>query len=139
MNRAELLGLARDLLTIPTAPYHEQGVQRFVTAYCRGLGLAPPRVRIRVWGDPASEGEEGPISLAEVHLGQVDPDQGIVARTPARSVVYRIAHDLAEHLPVSAEAFRNRFVSEEVEETSAEADASADQTTDPGLEGEESP
>ncbi len=104
-----------------------------------GLGLAPPRVRIRVWGAPEEEGGEGGVLLAEVHLGRVDPDRGIVARTPLRSVVYRIAHDLAERLPVSAEAFRNRFASRESEEDSPEADTSADQTSDPLLDDEELP
>ncbi len=39
MNRKELLRLARRLLAIPTAPYHEHGIQQCVRAYCRQLGL----------------------------------------------------------------------------------------------------
>ena len=39
MNRTELLALARRVLTLPTAPYHEQAVREFVIGYCRDLGL----------------------------------------------------------------------------------------------------
>lgn len=39
MTRRYLLQLAEDLLTIPTAPYHEQGVRSFVIEYCRRHGL----------------------------------------------------------------------------------------------------
>ncbi|HVM61592.1 MAG TPA: M20/M25/M40 family metallo-hydrolase [Verrucomicrobiae bacterium] len=39
MNREELLALAREVLRLPTAPYHEQAVREFVVAYCRARGL----------------------------------------------------------------------------------------------------
>jgi len=35
----ELLTLARQVLTLPTAPYHEHAVREFAMAYCRELGL----------------------------------------------------------------------------------------------------
>jgi len=37
MNRDELLDLARRVLTLPTAPYHEQRVKAFVMEFCRQL------------------------------------------------------------------------------------------------------
>jgi hypothetical protein len=67
-------------------------------------GLAPPRVAIQVWG-------EGDEPLATVELGAIDPEAGIFARTPTSDTIYRISYDLAEHIPVSREAFLNRFVS----------------------------
>jgi hypothetical protein len=86
------------------------------------LGLRPPRVVARVLGEG---GDEAPV-LAEIHLGQVDPERGIVARAAGDERVYRLDHALAEHVPVSLEAFRNRFVSKEGEEE-GEAEASAEE------------
>ncbi len=108
-------------------------------AELRALGLAPPHVKLRVFG-AADEGAEPPL-LAEVHLGQVDPERGIVAKTPDRPTVYRIPHSLAEHLPVSVEAFRNRFLFEEPASPESEAARGDEELTDPtlnpleGLEG----
>jgi len=73
-----------------------------------GLGLAPPRVRFRVFGDAKEEGGSGTL-LADVSFGQMDPKLGIIARSGNTGPIYRIDHALAEHLPVSLEAFRNRF------------------------------
>jgi len=88
-----------------------------------GVGLRPPRVLYRVWGAPAEgevEGEgqrEGePLRLAEVALGSFAAETGIVAKAADQDSVYRLDFDLAEALPVSLEAFRNRFVSEEESE-----------------------
>jgi endoglucanase len=39
MERKVLLGLARRVLRLPTAPYHEHHVRAFVIAYCRQLGV----------------------------------------------------------------------------------------------------
>jgi len=47
MERRELLQLAERTLRLPTAPYHEQHVKNFVTAYCcglRGVGFEDDRV-----------------------------------------------------------------------------------------------
>jgi len=43
MNTAELLRLARQLVSLPTAPYHEQAVRAFVEQHCRSLGLRTER------------------------------------------------------------------------------------------------
>jgi uncharacterized protein DUF4340 len=93
------------------------------------VGLSPPNTIITVLGPapsaPAGEkkddaktetkGEEGgePLPpaaprLAEVHLGQVTPE-GVVARAAGSSIVYRLAHDTAERLPVNLEAFESHF------------------------------
>jgi hypothetical protein len=85
---------------------------RLEAAELERYGLSPPRTILRVLGKPAGEGAEPPV-LAEVQLGDVDPAQGIPARTPAREAVYRLDPALAEHVPVSLEAFRERFRSEE--------------------------
>src|SRR5258708_6829549 len=42
MNRDDLLALARQVLTLPTAPYHEHHVKAFVVQFCRKL----PGVRV---------------------------------------------------------------------------------------------
>ena len=75
------------------------------------LGLDPPTVSLRVRG--AAQGDEAGPVLAEVFLGQLDPKLGIAAKAAGSDRIYRIDHALAEHLPVSLEAFRNRFLSKE--------------------------
>ncbi|MEN8183739.1 MAG: DUF4340 domain-containing protein [Myxococcota bacterium] len=74
------------------------------------LGLSPPRLVVRVHGE-AEDGER-PL-LAELFLGDADPERGIYAQVPGDDLVYSLDFELAEHLPVSLEAFRNRFMSEE--------------------------
>ncbi len=79
------------------------------SADLEALGLAPPRVVVRVRG--AGEGEA--VALADLELGTAEPGAGIVARVAGGDVVYRLDYDLAEHVPISAEALRNRFLSAE--------------------------
>lgn len=100
-----------------------------------GLGLSPPHASIRVYGKPeapegaaagAAEGAEpgrAPL-LADVQLGVQDGDR-IVARRADRPTIFRLDAAKAEDVPVSLEAFRNRFVSKEgpAEETAPAADA----------------
>ena len=98
------------------------------------LGLAPPRVRLAVYGE-AEEGGAPPV-LADVSLGEADPDLGIAALRAGGAAVYRVENDLAENVPVSLEAFRNRFVSEEIAEEEGdlvEDLAPEDFTVDPAL------
>ncbi len=100
------------------------------------LGLEPPIARFRVFADPAEEGGEE-VALADVALGVTDPELGIVARSGSGGPIFRIEHELAEHLPVSFEAFRNRFVSAEEEE---EVEALPDEfSEDPALLEDEAP
>ncbi len=74
-----------------------------------GIGLAPPRVTVRVLP------EEGDTALAKLHLGRLEPGRGIAAQRPDDPIVYWLPEALAEHLPVSLEAWRNRFLAEEAE------------------------
>lgn len=84
----------------------------------RGLGLAPPNTIVSVFGaaSEAGAGEDEPAAapkLAEIHIGDFQGPDGIIARAVGDPAVYRIDHTLAEYVPVSLDAFRNRFVSEQ--------------------------
>lgn len=85
-----------------------------------GLGLAPPRATIRVYGAAPAAGGEAPV-LADVQLGVQSGDR-IVARRADRPTIFRLDAAKAEHVPVSLEAFRNRFVSQEAPEEAAVGD-----------------
>jgi hypothetical protein len=94
-----------------------------------GLGLSPPHATLRVYGAPTAPAGETPESgpgpaplLAEVQLGVQKGDR-IIARRAGRSTIFRIDAALSEHIPVSLEAFRNRFVSKEA---APEPDAAAE-------------
>jgi hypothetical protein len=100
------------------------------------LGLAPPRALLRVLGE-AAEGQE-PALLAEVQLGRLDPKQGIAARRAGAETVYWLDPQLAEHLPVGLDAFRNRFVSAEPPPEGA-APAEEKATAEPVPEAEGAP
>lgn len=97
-------------------------------------GLAPPRAVFRVYGAAEEAGDEGeaegePALLAEVHLGELRGDEGVVARRPDRSEVFLLEYGVAEYLPVSLQAFRNRFASEAEPETEEPAPAEAEPET----------
>lgn len=74
-----------------------------------GLGLDPPAAAFVVRG-------EGEAPLAEVRLGVLQGSQGIVAQSGDNPQVFRLGPELAEHLPVSLVAFRNRFLAVEAPE-----------------------
>ena len=73
-----------------------------------GVGLAPPRATLRVFGKPAAEGGEAPL-LADLLFG-IAKGGRIYAKVPDRTTVYALSDELAEHVPMSLEAYRNRFV-----------------------------
>ena len=78
------------------------------------LGLDPPRVVLRVFGAAGAEAApEVGVILGEVQLGLHDPAAGIVARAPHRDVIYRIASEFADQLPLDLTAYRERFPSPE--------------------------
>lgn len=77
----------------------------------RGMGLSPPAVTLRVFA-AADEAGEAAV-LADVQLGKADPKRGIAAQRAGDPVVYWLDFELAEHVPVSREAFTNRFVTSE--------------------------
>ncbi len=87
------------------------------------LSLSPPAVEIRVRG-----GADGADDvLADVSLGGADPSRGIAAMRAGDPVVYWLDFELAEHLPVSREAFANRFVAEQDETAPDPDDAMTDE------------
>ncbi len=81
----------------------------------KGFGLRPASAAFLVY-------DEADTLLAEIRLGTIRDSRGIVAQTGENPQVFEISLDLAEHLPVSLEAFRNRFVEEPEEEMEAEAE-----------------
>jgi len=95
-----------------------------------GVGLAPPRVVLRAFGEPAAAGGE-PALLAEVAIGEYDATRGIPARRADSEIVYTLDYGLAEHVPVSLDAFRNRFVSQETPEGEAGAGPEAEDAGEP--------
>jgi hypothetical protein len=78
----------------------------------RELELDPANVTLLVYGKEEGEQE---VRLAEVRLGVLRGSQGIVAQTGENPTLFQLELDLAEHIPVSFEAFRNRFLAEEEE------------------------
>jgi hypothetical protein len=76
----------------------------------RAVGLSPPAVTLRAFG--AGEGEKAPL-LAEVYLGEADPERGVAAQRSGDDVVYRLNYHTADRIPISREAFENRFRSSE--------------------------
>lgn len=77
----------------------------------RGVGLDPPGAVIAVFDAAGDEGDAA-APLAEVHLGE-SRSSGVVARLPDGDTVFELDPAVAEHLPVSLDAFRNRFVAKE--------------------------
>jgi hypothetical protein len=115
-------------------------------AELRALGLAPPNAIVTVLGKPAAgegaaAGEEaaerpGAPVLAEVQIGHVEGSEWIAARAAGDPTVYRLPFALSEHLPVSLDAFRNRFRAAEDE---AAPESQAPEAADFLPPGEESP
>ena len=71
------------------------------------LGLSPPRGRLRVEGGPDPD---GPMErLAALEFGRRDPDRGVFVRRADRDAVFLVAPEIADALPVSADAWRERF------------------------------
>jgi len=76
-------------------------------ALLASVGLAPPRVHLRVFG--AGEPGEAPL-LAEVALGTYDAQSGIVARAGGQQQIFRISAALADAIPIDLDAFDQHFV-----------------------------
>jgi hypothetical protein len=80
----------------------------------RGLGLAPPNTIVTVFGKrpeaskPGAEAPPLPV-LAEVQLGNAEGSEWIAARAAGDPTVYRLSYAVADQLPISLDAFRNRF------------------------------
>jgi hypothetical protein len=94
----------------------------------RELELSPPSAVLRVFGDPPEEreGEEDAgVQLAGVEIGALRGDEWILARREGDEIVFQLDQALAEHIPVSLPAFRNRFL--------APGDEEADEVAEPEL------
>jgi len=95
----------------------------------RQLELDPANVTLLVYGKGKGEGEQE-VRLAEVRLGALRGSHGIVAQTGENPTLFQLDLDRAEHIPVSIEAFRNRFLAEE--EEAAEPSPSEPASEPPG-------
>jgi len=76
-----------------------------------GVGLSPARATVRVLGKPPEGGGEAP-ELAKVLLG-VQKNGKLLAKVPDRDTVYLMSDEVAQHIPISLEAYRSRFVAKE--------------------------
>jgi hypothetical protein len=85
--------------------------EKMGAAELAAVGLDPPRATVRILGKAPEGGGEAP-ELAKVIFG-VEKGETIFAQVPGRETVYRVSSKLAEQVPISLEAFRNRFVAEE--------------------------
>ncbi|MDH3211285.1 MAG: DUF4340 domain-containing protein [Myxococcales bacterium] len=90
------------------------------------LQLAPAAAVYRVYGAAPGGEAASEVKLAEVAIGAVRGDAGVLARTEGRETVFEFDYALAEHIPVSLAAFLNRFVSEESDAAEPEETAAAD-------------
>lgn len=98
-----------------------------------GLGLAPPRATLRVLGKP-NEGHTGGPVLAEVLLGDLDPEHGIPAMRGGEPTVYWLRAAATEQLPTSLAVWRESFQAKE-EPKPAEGAEPAAQTEMPAEPG----
>lgn len=76
-----------------------------------GVGLSPARAAVRVLGKAPEAGGDAP-ELAHVLLG-VQKNGKLFAKVPSRETVYLLPDALAEHVPISLDAYRARFVAKE--------------------------
>jgi hypothetical protein len=89
------------------------------TGELAALGLDPPRLGIRVFGEAVEEGD-APL-LAELRVGELRGGGDIVAQRLDRPEVFSLDAALAEHIPVNIDALRARFlVVEEVADAAPE-------------------
>jgi hypothetical protein len=80
------------------------------------LGLEPARATLRVRGKPVEGHPEGPV-LAEVQLGDLDPERGIPAVRGGEPTIYWLRAAASEQLPVSLAAWRESFQAKEGEKS----------------------
>jgi hypothetical protein len=93
------------------------------------LGLAPPRATLIVRGKPNDAHAGGPV-LAEVLLGELDPEHGIPAMRGGEPTVYWLGAAATEHLPTSLAAWRESFLAKAEEKAEAGGEA-AEAPADP--------
>jgi hypothetical protein len=94
------------------------------------LGLAPPRVTVRVFGAAAGDGVAPELGVLEIGT---DPDgQGPAARAPSVPLVFRLAPSVLEWLPTSLASFRKDFVLKPGEVPASDAEATPLPPLEPG-------
>ena len=71
------------------------------------LGLAPPRVRIRIKSQMGSQGDVA--TLAEIAIGRLDAGRGFFAQRHGSSTIYLLPSSAAADIPISGEAFLADF------------------------------
>ncbi len=79
------------------------------------LGLAPPRLEIRVMG-------ENDALLALVGLGLSDPERGVFAGRNDGGIVYRVAPEVIDWLPLDLATLRAEFIADLQDAVDADAE-----------------
>ena len=99
-----------------------------------GLGLAPPRVRVRAF-------DASGASLADVAIGDARSDGAFVAMRDGSPLVHALAAEVASEIPVGLAAYREGFRREPEPEVdpAADPDAEADPDTGAGTADEAPP
>src|SRR5262245_825668 len=92
-----------------------------------GLGLAPPRATLRVLGKPNEGHADGPV-LAEVLLGDANPEHGIPAMRGGEPAVYWLRAGASEQLPVGLDAWHQSFETKEASKPAPAAEAGGAET-----------
>jgi hypothetical protein len=69
----------------------------------KALGLDPPVVTVRVFGD------QGAL-LGELSLGDASVEKGVPAASSQNAELWRVSNDVGKELPLSPEAFANQFL-----------------------------
>jgi len=77
-----------------------------------GLGLAPPRVTLRVLAKPAKKDEPANV-LAEIWLGAAQADGRIPAQRAGEPTIYWLGANLRDELPFDLATWRDKFVAKE--------------------------
>jgi hypothetical protein len=84
-------------------------------AAAAGLGLDPPRVRVRALDASGAE-------LGWLELGDPAPEEGMPARSSENDRIWRVFNDLGADIPLSLEAFQRNFLEAEPEPAEGEGE-----------------
>jgi len=87
------------------------------------VGLAPPRLAIRVWG-------EADALLADLSLGVVQIGRGILAQRADSTVIYRVDETLQQRIPLSGRSLEADFLALEEEAEQVLEEGAADRVAD---------
>ncbi len=84
------------------------------------LGLVPPAARVRLIAGSADAAEKSDGAVV-LELGRLDPERGLFVRRTGDSTIFVLDASLAESLPLSAEAFDERYGKVPAESAAAES------------------